>query len=202
MSHDPKPPVNAPEPGRPNLPAWLIAVFCALLFGALFYLNGNAGGFNPQVYAPYRSIQEVNAAQPVHEVNPLVEKGGRIFNLNCAPCHQASGLGLGTQFPPLAGSDWVMEKDPSRIIRIVLLGAGGPITVKGQECNPPSGMPSMAGAMTSDEDLAAVLTYVRSSWGNNAPAVTVDQVKTVKAAVAGRTTPCSATELMKIPMAE
>jgi mono/diheme cytochrome c family protein len=111
-------------------------------------------------------------------------------------------LGLGTQFPPLAGSDWVMEKDPGRIIRIVLLGSGGTIMVKGQECNPPGPMPSMAAAMGSDEDLAAVLTYVRQSWGNNAPAVTVDQVKAVKAALGGRTSPTSPAELMKIPMAQ
>jgi mono/diheme cytochrome c family protein len=202
MSHDPKPPENAPAPGPSDLPAWLIAVFAAVLFGALYYLNQTAGGFNPQVYAPYRSIQEVNAAQPVREVNPMMETGGHLFNLNCAACHQTTGLGLGTQFPPLAGSDWVAEKDPSRIIRIVLLGSGGTIMVKGQECNPPGPMPSMAAAIGSDENLAAVLTYVRQSWGNNAPAVTADQVKAVKAAIGSRTAACTTAELMKIPLAE
>jgi mono/diheme cytochrome c family protein len=202
MSHDPKQPVNAPEPDGPNLPAWLVAVFCVVLFGTLFYLDRNAGGFNPQVYAPYHSLQELTAAQPVKEVNPLVEKGGRLFNLNCAACHQTTGLGLGTQFPPLAGSDWVMEKDPQRIIRIVLLGAAGPITVKGQECSPPGPMPSMAASLGSDEDLAAVLTYIRQSWGNNAPAVTVEQIQKVRSDLGSRNTPCTAPELMKLPMAQ
>ena len=67
------------------------------------------------------------------------------------------------QFLPLAGSEWVLEKDPSRLIRIPLLGAAGPITVKGVEWN--LAMPAM-GAALPDDDLAAVLSYMRNAWGN------------------------------------
>jgi mono/diheme cytochrome c family protein len=202
MNPDPKPPVNAPEPGRPQLPAWLIVVFCALLFGELIYLDRNAGGFNAQVYAPYHSIQEVNAAQPVRPADPLMEKGGHLFTLACAPCHQANGMGTAGQFPALAGSEWVMEKDPARLVRILQLGAAGAIMVKGQECNPPGAMPSMAAIVATDEDMAAVLTYIRQSWGNTAPGVTPGQVKQIRATLGDRKDPTSAAELMKVPVAQ
>jgi len=196
-----------PEPQSPldqdtaHAPVWLVAVFALLLYGGFIYLDHYSGGFNPQVYAPYRNYDELAAAQPSKDVDPLFEKGAKLFSLTCAPCHQATGLGAPGQFPPLAGSDWVLEKDPSRIIRLPLLGAAGPITVNGVEWNPPSAMPSFASVLTTDEDLAAVLTYIRQSWGNKAPAVTIEQVKKVKAELGARKEPTSAAELLKIPLA-
>jgi mono/diheme cytochrome c family protein len=62
-------------------------------------------------------------------------------------------------------------------------------------------MPPM-GATLSDEEFAAVLTYIRSSWGNKAPKVTLDHVKTVRAALGGRTDPHTAEEALKIPDTE
>lgn len=109
----------------------------------------------------------------------------------CATCHQANGQGLPGAFPPLAGSEYATAADATIPIRIVLLGAQGPITVKGQRFN--STMPSWASL--SDADLAAALTYVRSHWGNTASAVTAAQVAAERRALAGRTRALTGAEI-------
>ncbi len=103
--------------------------------------------------------------------------GKSIFNTNCATCHQENGMGSPGVFPNLAGNKDVTEKDPTRIIGIVLHGLNTPLTVNGKEYS--GGMPSWKGTL-SNADIAAVLTYVRSSWGNSAPAVTEKMVSAVK----------------------
>jgi mono/diheme cytochrome c family protein len=115
-------------------------------------------------------------------------------------CHQANGLGTPGQFPPLAESDWVNEAEPGRMIRIVLNGLQGPITVKGQNYN----NVMVSWNMLSDDDIAAVITFVRQNreWGNKASAVTPEQVKAVRAKVKGRTTAYTPDELLKISPAE
>jgi mono/diheme cytochrome c family protein len=68
-----------------------------------------------------------------------------------------------------------LEKDPARIIRIVLHGLSGPITVKGKEWG--AGQMLAWKDVLNDEEIAAVLTYVRNSWNNKAPAVKADEAK-------------------------
>ena len=109
----------------------------------------------------------------------------------CAACHQATGLGLPGAFPPLAGSEYVLGEE-ERVVRIVLRGLTGPVTVKGQTFN--GAMPAWADQL-SDAEIAAVLTYVRSSWGNSAEAITAEQVARERAATAGRTAPWTVGEL-------
>ncbi len=92
-------------------------------------------------------------------------------------------------------SQWVLGI-PDRLIRIPLVGLGGPIDVAGQQYNFGSSMPAM-GAALSDDDLADVLTYMRASWGNKAGPVTADQVKALRAKIAGRTQPWTPEELMQ-----
>jgi mono/diheme cytochrome c family protein len=81
------------------------------------------------------------------------------------------------------------------MIRIPLAGLAGPVEVKGQQWN--LAMPAM-GAALPDDDLAAVLTYIRQSWGNKASAITPEQVKAVRAAVGTRTQPWTADQLKAI----
>ncbi len=107
---------------------------------------------------------------------------GRSQYSTCSACHQANGAGLPGAVPPLAGSE-IVTGAPEVPIRIVILGLQGPLTVKGQRFN--GTMP--AWGSFSDADIAATLTYVRSQWGNAAPAVTADQVAAVRRALAGRT---------------
>jgi cbb3-type cytochrome c oxidase subunit III len=105
--------------------------------------------------------------------------GKAVFTLNCAACHQANGKG-GGPYPPLAGNPDVNAVDSAALIQTVLNGRTGPITVNGEQYG--GNMPSWRGL--SDADIAAVLTYVRSAWHNNAPAVSVDQVAAARAPAA------------------
>lgn len=97
--------------------------------------------------------------------------GRAIFLLNCSACHQANGQG-GGPYPPLAGNPDVKNVDSAAIIQTVLNGRTGPITVNGMQYG--GNMPSWRDL--SDTEIAAVLTYVRSAWGNGAAAVSADQV--------------------------
>ncbi len=103
--------------------------------------------------------------------------GAKVY-ATCLPCHQATGAGIPGAFPPLAKSEWVNGPVKS-LIRIQLRGLMGPITVKGTTYN--SVMPP--NATMTDDQIAAVLTYVRSNFGNKSSAVTADQVKALRSEV-------------------
>lgn len=100
-----------------------------------------------------------------------VEKGKAIYNQTCVACHQATGAGIPGAFPPLAKSDY-LNKDVNRAIKGVVKGLTGPITVNGNKFN--SAMPAQA---LNDQQLADVMTYVYSSWGNNKTKVAPAMVK-------------------------
>ena len=111
----------------------------------------------------------------------------------CAACHMANGAGMAGVFPPLAGSEWVTGKAEVPIA-IVLHGIQGEITVKGAKYN---GVMTAWAAMFSDQEVANVVTYIRSQWGNKASAVTAAQVTAVRAATKARKTQWTAAELKK-----
>lgn len=125
----------------------------------------------------------------------IFEKGKTVYATTCGACHQANGEGLPGQFPPLVGSDWVLAKDPSRIIRIVLNGASGPIEVNGTSWN--NVMVPWKDVL-QDDDIAAILTYIRNDWGNTAPQVKPEDVAAIREKVKDRTDPWTAEELLKI----
>lgn len=99
-------------------------------------------------------------------------------------------------YPPLAGSSWVTGP-AARPIAVVLHGVQGPITVKGATYNSAM-MPYGTGVPMSDAEVAAVVSYIRSSWGNTAAAVTEAEVARVRKATATRSAPYSAAELEKV----
>ena len=113
-----------------------------------------------------------------------VAAGDQIYASLCVACHQANGQGLPGVFPPLADSEWV-KAAPELSIKILLLGLGGSITVRGQTYN--GQMPPFK--QLSDAEIAAVLTHVRTSWSNGAGAVTADSVNQTRAALKDRTDP-------------
>ena len=110
------------------------------------------------------------------DVDSLLARGEEVFLANCSACHQPSGLGLAGAFPPLAGSDY-LAGDRKQVMTAALFGLSGPITVNGVEYN--GVMPSLG--HLPDEDLAAALTYVFSSWGNSGAAVSVAEVAALRA---------------------
>jgi len=104
------------------------------------------------------------------------EAGSVLFKGTCSTCHQPNGEGLANVFPPLARSDF-LAKTPQRAIEVVLNGLTGPITVNGATYN--SVMPPMS--QLNEDEVANILTYVLSSWGNNGPQITAKQVAEVRA---------------------
>jgi nitrite reductase (NO-forming) len=113
--------------------------------------------------------------------------GKAIFEKNCSMCHQAAGQGLEGVFPPLAKSDFLMARanaaDRSELVAFILNGKTGTLTVNGKEYN--GVMTPVAGL--SDEDIAAVLTFVTTNWGNaGAKPFTVDEVKKARAGASAK----------------
>ena len=116
---------------------------------------------------------------------------------NCAACHQAEGTGVEGVYPPLAGSPFV-NGPPEAMARILLHGLNGPLTVHGKTYN--GEMP--AWQQLPDEQLAAVMTYVRASFGNKAPPVGADTVAAVRKETADRAKPWTAAELASVAAAK
>jgi len=116
---------------------------------------------------------------------------------HCATCHQADGKGLTNIYPPLAKSDWL--EDDERLIKIILKGLWGPITVNGQAFDPSKGVPPMPGfgGMLNDAETAAVLNFTRLSFANNGKLISPAQVAKVRAATQERTNFYMTEEILK-----
>lgn len=102
--------------------------------------------------------------------------GKSLFDTNCSTCHGGNGQGQPSVFPPLAHNPDETAKDPTAVIKIVLHGLNVPKTIMGKQYS--GGMPAWSNL--SDEDIAAILTYIRSSWGNKAAPITAAQVKAAR----------------------
>jgi nitrite reductase (NO-forming) / hydroxylamine reductase len=102
--------------------------------------------------------------------------GGAIYIANCSSCHQTDGEGIAGAFPPLAGNPTVTG-NPIAVIAIVKEGLEGRVVVNGQAY---SGIMPRWKHLLSDEQIADVITYIRSSWKNNAAGVSISDVQSVK----------------------
>jgi mono/diheme cytochrome c family protein len=134
------------------------------------------------------------AAKTTAAAKEQLPDGKQVYSTTCAACHQPAGEGTGGVFPPLAGSEWV-NGDDAKIVRILLHGVTGPIEVAGETYN---GMMPPWGGTLKDADIAAVLTYVRSAWGNKAAPITAAKVASIRSATSARTTPWTAAELAAV----
>lgn len=110
--------------------------------------------------------------------------GANLYGQQCATCHGSQGGGGGA-FPPLAGSEWVTG-DEETPVRVVLHGLQGRIRVSGTTY---SGLMPAFGSRLSDAEIAAILTHIRTSWGNEAPEVTASEVEEERREYSGRTSP-------------
>ncbi|BCU76818.1 PVC-type heme-binding CxxCH protein [Luteolibacter sp. LG18] len=144
-----------------------------------------------------------DAPQPEPKLPPaelaLYRLGREVYqrDVHCATCHQPTGLGDAT-YPPLANSPWV-NGDETRLIKVALKGIWGPITVNGKTFDPKNGVPPMTPFefLLKDDELAGVLTYVRNSFGNSAPAVKPETVKRVREEAKSKTGFYTVEELLK-----
>jgi mono/diheme cytochrome c family protein len=106
----------------------------------------------------------------------LSAPGSSLYLKHCVFCHGRDGRGHGTLLPPLVGNPTILDEDPSSVINIILNGAGRIVTggVPDSYRMPP------ARVLSSDKDIADLASFVRGGWGNRAPAVTTDVVKSMR----------------------
>lgn len=181
-----------PQEGARPIP-WYVIVLVACLASVCVAYIVDANVDTPSEWGDGRSRSELSAGPAA--AGGKVD-GSALFASACAACHQATGAGLPGVFPPLAGSEWVKGK-PTTVAAIVLQGVSGPLTVKGG--NYSGAMPAFKGQF-SDEQVAAVLTHVRSQWGNGAAAVDAATVAKVREQLKSRTAPfAGGTELEALP---
>ncbi|HET8596412.1 MAG TPA: cytochrome c [Castellaniella sp.] len=168
-----------PEPyeGSHPIPKVVLAIIGLLLIWAVWHLYASYTPMPPSV-----GDDRVMADFAV----PAKADGGQLYTANCVACHQASGAGVPGVFPPLSKSEWVDAEDAGIMVRIVLHGIHGPLTVEGAKYN--GEMPHFQDKF-SDEELAAIVNHVRTSFGNAASTIDADFVAKVRAETKDQTTP-------------
>lgn len=114
-------------------------------------------------------------------------RGGLGYTQFCSTCHQMDGRGAGTLFPPLAKNSSVQSADPSSVIHVVLSGWKSAVT---QHSPRAFGMPDFSSL--SDQELAEIVTFVRTKWGNQGDPVSAEQVKKIRDEIAPKPTPPTA----------
>lgn len=182
-----------PKEGFSPIPIFLLFVFSGLLFFGGVYMAKYSGGFSALAFDETVERAHGEVAEAPAGPDPLV-LGKRLYTQNCLACHMESGLGLPPVFPPLVDSEWVTGSDQASI-RIAMFGLSGEIEVKGATYNGVMPAYGSTGLNWSDTEIAAVLTYVRQAWGNEAAPVLPETVAEVRTATAGRATPWTAPEL-------
>lgn len=109
---------------------------------------------------------------PVPSDQPVMKIGAKIYADECSGCHAANGKGIPSLFPALHGSAVVQQTDPTSLMHVVLRGSRGIAT----DAAPTGAAMPEFGWLLKDDEVAAVLSYIRNSWGNAAPAVSVGEV--------------------------
>jgi mono/diheme cytochrome c family protein len=181
------------EPGKGPVPIWLVGLIGFGIFWAGAYLFSFSGGFKADVF----DFQPKFGVEGGAKVAPDPKVVGKaLFSANCITCHQATGLGVPGQYPPLAGSEVALGDATNHLIAIVLKGLQGPVVIEGKPFN--NAMQAWEGQYT-DSQLASILTYVRSDWGNNAPAITADMVKQIRDEFKDRKEQWTWPEIEKMP---
>ncbi len=172
----------SPTTGPRFAPTLLLAAAALVAFHA-------AGIWRSEALPP--SSSETAAWQGIRPALAAAPDGQQLYLSRCMSCHQMNGQGVPGVFPPLVGTDWVTG-DKGRLARIVLHGISGEVTVNDQVYS--GAMPPWGGFLKDDE-IAAILTYIRASWSNEADAVTAEEVARVRAATNARKQPWTAKEL-------
>ena len=166
-------PVRAETPAP--IPTWAWVLFLVVVAWGMWYVATELRAYQAWKVAAAPASTHASAAPGASgSVGPpaWAALGEQVYGNKCAACHQLTGQGLPGVFPPLKGSAVVSSPDPTEHIRTVLRGLSGK-TIGGVTYASP--MPAFADQLT-DEELAAVLSYERTSWGNRAPPVKPEDV--------------------------
>lgn len=134
-----------------------------------------------------------SSAPPQKAAAKVARSGAQVYTATCVTCHQVNGQGVRGAFPPVVHTDWVNGRAEIPIA-IVLHGMTGEVTLAGVKYNVPM---APLGTTLSDQEIANVVTHVRTQWGNKGTPVTVAAVAAVRAAHKTRRTPWTVGELRK-----
>jgi mono/diheme cytochrome c family protein len=202
-----------PEPaeGYSPMPLFLLGFVSAMIFIVSVYFVHNRGGIGPAfsfkeaalVYDERYDPATAPGAGAAKALTPeqVIASGKKLY-ATCATCHQPTGAGLAGTYPPLAHSEWVNGSE-ERLVRVLLNGLNGEITVAGTKFNglmPAFGKVPGSGYNWTDDKIAHVLTYIRQEWGNTGAPVTVEKVKEIREQVgAARTKNWTEAELSALP---
>jgi mono/diheme cytochrome c family protein len=189
LEHEGNEPSEASSLKFINVPIILISVFVG--FGISYLamktkdVSMTPGDSRTATAVVTADEKAAGATASTDDFSALMEKGKQVYTTTCQACHQATGAGIPGAFPPLAESEWV-SGSPKRLAAIILHGLQGEINVKGQKFQ--GVMPPFKDQLKA-EDIAAVATYVRNSFGNKADLVSVETVNQVKEATKSRAAP-------------
>ena len=142
--------------------------FCIVIFGFVLIFTSCSDSKKKPMKSPASQVKK-------DESVPKTHPGKMIYMQFCLACHMENGDGVPGLYPTLIQTDWVLG-DKNRLIGTVLHGMEGPIEVNGQQFNNVMAKLDYLG----DKEIADVLTYVRSNFGNNADAVTPAEVNAVR----------------------
>src|SRR5947199_1306821 len=191
-----------PRVGAEPLSIWLIAIYGLAIFFGCAYLgpysgNCSSGGLDPMGAPPpaRKAVAGPAGGEQAAELSPH-DRGKKVFSANCQTCHQANGQGVPGQYPPLAGSEFTTGGS-RRMGMIVLKGLQGPVEVKGQQYGTAVMQPW--DKTLTDKQIADVMTYERSEWGNNASPVTPEEVAAMRKELANHPESFTAPEILKAP---
>ncbi len=186
---------ESPREGFSPVPIFLVFLISSLIVFSGIYMVWRSDDFDQMGYdESRRRFAWAEADGPGVVIDPLVRQGQIVYGNNCAACHQQSGQGLPGAFPPLDGTRWVVGSE-DRLIRTLLHGLMGPIEVKGSPYN--GVMPALP---LDDSQIAAVLTYIRQAWTNDAGPISVQDVAQVRQDVGPRAPWDSAELLAQFPL--
>jgi mono/diheme cytochrome c family protein len=191
-----------PRVGLEPLSIWLIAVYGLAIFWGGAYLGRYSGTFSGNGLDPLggpppskKAALGPGGGEQQAELSPR-DRGKKIFSANCQTCHQANGLGVAGQYPPLAGSEFTTGGS-KRPAMIVLKGLQGPVMVKGQKFG--SAVMQPWDKTLADQKIADVLTYERSEWGNNASPVTAEQIAALRKELANHPDSFVESDVLAVP---
>ncbi len=123
-----------------------------------------------------KAVQATNNQQTsINSIDQALLDGQKLYNQHCMSCHLINGAGLKGVNPPLFNTDWVTG-DKERLIKLTLKGMNEKIEVDGISYS----IPMVGFEYLSDNQIAAILTYIRSSWGNDASAITPEEVSALR----------------------
>ncbi|NGP88726.1 c-type cytochrome [Fodinibius halophilus] len=172
------------EPSRAETPApvptWAWVLLLVVVAWSAFYIAQQWNVPDEYASSPTYSLftGKGNNTQSAEQASSgsKANIGATLYRTSCASCHQGNGEGVPGAFPPLSDDSVVTAEDPTRHIEIILFGMQGK-AIDGVEYS--AAMPPFSQQL-SDKEVAAIINHERTSWGNNAPTVTAEQVQKVR----------------------